>query len=129
LPPVSFLDSFSTAEEVPTKKFLVLYESSRSAAEQMANATPEQAKAGMDAWMAWAGQAAPGIVDMGAPLGDSRLFTSPESGAGSRSAVTGYGILQAESAEALSGLLRGHPHFQAPGGSIRVFELLQLPGM
>jgi hypothetical protein len=38
-------------------RFLVLYHSSTSAREQMANATPEQAKAGMDAWMSWAGRA------------------------------------------------------------------------
>jgi hypothetical protein len=31
------------------KRFLVLYQSATSAEEQMARATPEQAKAGMDA--------------------------------------------------------------------------------
>jgi hypothetical protein len=36
------------------KKFLVLYRAPISAREQMAKATPEQAKAGMDAWMGWA---------------------------------------------------------------------------
>jgi hypothetical protein len=35
-------------------KFLVLYRSNVSAAEQMSSGTPEQMKAGMDAWMAWA---------------------------------------------------------------------------
>ena len=35
------------------KKFLVLYRSSVSAAEQMAAATPEQAQAGMDAGRRW----------------------------------------------------------------------------
>jgi hypothetical protein len=39
------------------QKFLVLYQSTVPASEQMKNATPAQAKAGMDAWMAWAGQA------------------------------------------------------------------------
>src|SRR5215469_4044535 len=34
-------------------KFLVLYHSTTSVQEQMASATPEQMKAGMDAWMAW----------------------------------------------------------------------------
>ena len=32
-------------------RFMVLYLSSTSAREQMANATPEQAEAGMAAWM------------------------------------------------------------------------------
>jgi hypothetical protein len=43
------------------KKFLVLYQSSVSASEQMSKATPEQAKDGMEAWMTWAKRAGPGI--------------------------------------------------------------------
>ena len=35
-------------------RFLVLYRSSIPAGEAMANASPEQAKAGLEAWMAWA---------------------------------------------------------------------------
>ncbi len=50
------------------KKFLVLYHAPHSAVEQMANATPEQAKAGMDAWMGWARKAGPAIADLGMPL-------------------------------------------------------------
>lgn len=111
------------------KKFLVLYESTVSAAEQMANATPEQAKAGMDAWMAWAGKAGEGIADLGAPLGDSRLLSGPKRSAPSASPVAGYSILQAESADGLARLLEGHPHFHAPGAAIRVFEVMELPGM
>ena len=38
-------------------KFLVLYRSQVSAAAQMAEATPEQAQAGMEAWTAWAERA------------------------------------------------------------------------
>ena len=43
-------------------RFMVLYLSSTSAREQMANATPEQAQAGMDAWVQWAGKAGDAIV-------------------------------------------------------------------
>jgi hypothetical protein len=50
----------------------------------MKSATPEQAKAGMDAWMTWAGL-----------VGSS------------------YSILQAESKDALMSLLKNHPHFMA----------------
>jgi hypothetical protein len=35
------------------KKFIALYLAPTSALEQMKKATPEQMKAGMDAWMAW----------------------------------------------------------------------------
>ena len=44
------------------KKFLILYQSPVGAREQMANATPEQAKAGLDAWMAWFGKVGPAVV-------------------------------------------------------------------
>ena len=57
-------------------KYLVLYRSPTSAREQMANATPEQAKAGMDAWMAWAGKAGSAVVDLGAPLGTGEAVGS-----------------------------------------------------
>lgn len=112
------------------KKFLVLYRSTVSAAEQMTKVTPEQAKAGMDAWMAWAKKAGPGIVDLGQPLQLATTLT----GAGkptekSALPVAGFSILQAASVAELEGLLKGHPHFMAPGASIAVYECLAIPGM
>jgi hypothetical protein len=98
------------------KKFLVLYLSSVPARQQMAGATPEQSKAGMEMWMAWAAKAGSAIVDLGAPVaGESK--------------VTGFSILQAESLNAIQALLVEHPHRKAPGASIEVHEFLQLPGM
>src|SRR5690349_1939214 len=101
------------------KKFLVLYASSVSATEQMAKATPEQQKAGMDAWMAWAKKAGPAIVDLGTPLGNSQKVT-PDTVKSTSSNVAGYSILQAESSAAVAELLKGHPHFMAPGAAIEV---------
>ena len=43
------------------KRFIVLYKSDESV-EAMMNVPPEQAQAGMDAWMAWAGKAGSAIV-------------------------------------------------------------------
>jgi len=110
------------------KKFLVLYKASAAAFEQMMKATPEQQKAGMDAWMAWSKKAAASIVDMGAPLGKSLRVTE-----GSATPVTndlgGYSVLQAESKEALAETLKGHPHFMMPDGFIEVVEIMPIPGM
>jgi hypothetical protein len=106
-------------------KFLVLYRSPTSAADQMAGATPEQAQAGMDAWMAWAGRAGDGIVDLGAPLGESRTLGD----AAGDAHVTGFSILQADSGDAAAGLLDGHPHLSQEGNSIDVREFLPIPGM
>jgi hypothetical protein len=110
------------------KKFLVLYKASASAFEQMMKSSPEQQKAGMDAWMSWSKKAASSIVDMGAPLGKSLRVTK-----GGASPTTndlgGYSILQAESKEALGASLKGHPHFTTPEGFIEIIELMPIPGM
>ncbi|HLJ03470.1 MAG TPA: hypothetical protein VKT31_08515 [Solirubrobacteraceae bacterium] len=98
------------------KKYLVLYRSDEDAAARMAAATPEEQEAGMQLWMEWFGRAGSAIVDGGAPL------------AGGDGTVGGYSILQAESPEALSALLDGHPH-TTHGGTIVTYEFLPMPGM
>lgn len=106
-------------------KFLVLYRAPVSAAEQMAAATPEQAKAGMDAWMQWAAKAGSAIVDMGAPT----QSVAHLSGGVAVGHIGGYGVVQAESADAAKALFDGHPHLMMPGASIEILELLSMPGM
>ena len=108
-------------------RFLVLYEASVSASEMMAQATPEQTRAGMEAWMAWAGTAGSALVDLGAPLGAEERIPDGEL-ARSRH-TTGFSILEADSIQAAVGLVRDHPHLHTPGeSSIRVLELLPIPG-
>ena len=109
------------------KKFLVLYRASQSGFEQMMKSTPEQQKAGMDAWMAWSKKAAASIVDMGAPLGKAMKVT-PGGASPIRNDLGGYSILQAESDDAVNAVLDGHPH-AAQGGTIEVHRLLDMPGM
>jgi hypothetical protein len=109
-------------------KYLVLYRASASPAEQMANATPEQMQAGMDAWMSWSKRAGDSLVDLGAPLGSGRHIDNGSS-SGSDTDVRGFSILQADSADAVFELLRDHPHFQTPGErSIEVLEFMPVPG-
>ena len=108
-------------------KFMVLYRSVSSARDQMANATPDQATAGMEAWMAWAGKAGDAIVDLGAPLEGAAQIGAGSPAVG-QAQITGYSILQAESADALTSLLDAHPHLQMPGSSIDVLEFLPTPG-
>jgi hypothetical protein len=90
----------------------------------MANVTPEQAQAGMDLWMAWAGRAGDAIVDLGAPLGDAAMVRDGEAYAD----VVGYSILVAGSRDAVVELLQDHPHFHTPGGQVEVHETLPVPG-
>ena len=103
-------------------KYLVLYRSQTTAGEQMAQSTPEQAQAGMEAWMAWAQQAGDAVVDLGLPL------AVVEAGGDSGDPIGGYSILQAESHEALAKVLESHPH-RAMGGTIETLEFLSMPGM
>jgi len=110
------------------KKFLVLYRAPASSFELMQKATPEQQKAGMEAWMTWSKTAAGSIVDMGGPLGKSMRVTKGGS-APSTNDLGGYSILQAESKEALAESLKGHPHFMTPEGSIDIVEVTPIPGM
>jgi hypothetical protein len=109
------------------KKFLVLYKAPTSSFEQMMKATPEQRKAGMDAWMAWSKAAASAIVDMGGPLGKS-LRVTQQGSSPTPNDLGGYSILQAESKEDLSKELTGHPHFLTPEGFIEIVELMPMPG-
>jgi hypothetical protein len=107
-------------------KFMVLYRSSTSARDQMANATPEQMKAGMEAWMQWAGKAGDAVADLGAPLAPAGQLGPGSSDAGE---ISGYSIMQADSAGALGSVLDAHPHLSMPGNSIEVLEMLSMPGM
>jgi len=107
-------------------KFLVLYCAPASAREQMAKATPEQAKAGMDLWMAWSRGVGSALADPGAPVALAAVLGNAGAAA---SKIGGYNVLQAASLDAAKKLLDGHPHFHTPGGWIEVFELIKLPGM
>ena len=76
-------------------KYLLLYRSPVSARDQMAGATPEQAQAGMDAWMAWAGTAGSAITDLGSPL----ALADTVGAASSDDTIGGYSIMEAGSVD------------------------------
>jgi hypothetical protein len=105
-------------------KYLLLYRAPVSATEQMAGASPEEAQAGMDAWMTWAGKAGSAIVDMGSPVARA---TSIGTDGATGDAIGGFSILEADSLGALEALLDGHPHLQLDGAAIEVHEFLPLP--
>jgi hypothetical protein len=109
------------------KKFLVLYKAPLASFDQMMKATPEQQKAGMDAWMAWGSKASKSLVDMGAPLGKA-LKVTPAGNSATRNDLGGYSIMQGESKEALAETLKGHPHFMMSDGFIEIVEIMPVPG-
>ena len=107
-------------------KFLLLYRSTVSAADQMSGASPEEAQAGMDAWMSWASKAGSAITDMGSPTQSVATIGGPAEGG---SSIGGYSLMEAGSLDELRGHLDGHPHLMMDGATIEVLELLDLPGM
>ena len=113
------------------KKFLVLYMASTADFENlMKNSTPEQQKAGMDAWMAWSKKAGSSIVDMGAPLGKTMRVAAGGNVSPIVNDIGGYSVLQGESKEAVAASLREHPHFMmGERATIEVVELMPIPGM
>ena len=110
-------------------KFFLLYLAPTSTIDQMmATTSPEKMKEGMDAWWAWMKKHEKSLVDMGAPLGKTKRVTA--GGVSSvRNQVTGYTIVEAESHDAATAMLAGHPHLSMPGAYIDVLSVTPIPGM
>ena len=106
--------------------YLLLYRSTVSASDQMANATPEQAQAGMPAWMAWGDKVGAAMTDMGSP---TQTVATVGDGLVTSGFIGGYSLMEAETTDVLTALLDGHPHLMVPGNAIEVCELLPMPGM
>ena len=104
-------------------KFMILYRAPGSARDQMANATPEQQQAGLEAWRAWATRMDYAIADLGAPLAHTSHIGP---GAPSSDGVSGYSILEAGSAEEIETILTGNPALAMPGGSVEVLEVIPI---
>lgn len=110
------------------KKFLVLYHSPESTREKMANATPEQAKAGMEAWMNWAGKNTDLVVDLGIPLAPGKSLKLNTT-TNVDSTISGYTIVQGNTMEEVTEKFKDHPHFMMAEGTIDIFEFMPMPGM
>jgi hypothetical protein len=104
-------------------KFMILYRAPVSSREQMANATPEQLQAGLEAWRAWASRVDYAIADLGTPLAH---ITHVGPGEASADGVSGYSILEAGSAEEIESILVGNPQLAMPGGSVEVLEVIPI---
>jgi hypothetical protein len=126
-PPLGVDEAF-TVEELSMKKFLVLYCTPASAKQQMAQATPEQVKAGMELWTSWMKKNGGAVTDLGAPVEAGKRIEAGSVSDGDNTTV-GYSIVKSETMITAIKLLHDHPHFHTPGGSIEIFEFLPMPGM
>lgn len=110
-------------------KYMVLYSSTSSATELMANASSEQMKASMNEWLKWKNDAhKTAQVVFGMPLQAVRHIT-PDGSGPSSSQVSGFATVEGDSKSAILELLQTHPHLKRPGASIDVLEMITMPGL
>ena len=110
-------------------RYIVLYEAPLGVAERFAQATPEEAMAGMQRWVDWAQKLGPALVDPGRPLGHAVRVT-PRSATSTESNVIGMSILQADSMDEALELVKDHHHLHwAEGCEIVVLEEMPIPEM
>ena len=111
------------------KKFMILYMAKGAKFEKaMKEATPEQRKQSMDAWMKWMGANQKSMVDGGAPMGKT-MRVDQKGAAADKNAVGGYSILNAKTHEAAAKLFKkDHPHLMMPGAWVEITEILPMAG-
>lgn len=89
---------------------MVLYYAPAEAMQSMATATPEEKEAGMGAWLAWKEKAGERVIDFGSPCMPGEACGVDGSFTPAMNEITGYSIMQANSADELKELLKDHPH-------------------
>ena len=101
-------------------KFLILYRSTKSAEELMAEATPERAVV----WEKWREGARKAMVEVGLPL--QAVGKIKQKGlADSTDKAVGYSVMQGESKAVIVALLKAHPQLEQPGAVIDILEMLE----
>lgn len=109
------------------RRYIVLYHAPKNVAERFAQATPQEAQAGMEMWGEWAAKIGQGLVDMGKPLGNP-MTVSKEGAKPSDSDVIGMSILQANSMDEALAMVKDHHHLHwAENCTITVLEELPIP--
>ena len=93
--------------------------------EMMKKSTPEQQKAGMDAWMGWMEKHKASMTDMGNPLSKNKRVTKGGV-SDTRNEVCGYSIVEAASHDEAAALFADCPHFELPGAYVDVLQCMPM---
>lgn len=110
-------------------KFMVLYSSSTSASDAMAQSTPEQMKASMEEWMVWQNEASKSAkLEWGLPLQAVGRIT-PDGLRVSDSHASGYATIECDTKDVAMELLKSHPHLKRADAYIDLLEMIPMPGM
>jgi hypothetical protein len=86
-------------------------------------------KKGFDAWTRWAQNNKDSVVEMGSPLGKTKLV-SMSGISDTKNEMGAWMVVEAESQEAAAKLFLNHPHYTIfPGERVEVMEMLPIPQM
>ena len=109
------------------KQYLVTYHAPASAMKKMKTASPEEMKAGMDAWMKWGKSCGKRLVEFGSPLMPGVNIKADQLVTPSKRKTTGYSIIKASSTADAEKMLVNHPHLTwAKGCEIEVHEMMPM---
>jgi hypothetical protein len=103
-------------------KFVLAYKGGQMAA------TEEESTKATELWMSWFGGLGSAVSDAGNPFGGSTAVQGDGRRADIAAGLTGYSIVTAESLEAAASLAKGCPVLDA-GGSVEIYEAVEIPGM
>lgn len=89
----------------------------------------EKTMIGMKAWMKWATDNKDSIVEMGSPLGKTKMVNKAGI-SDTRNELGAYTVVEADSHEDAAKLFLNHPHFtEFPGDRVEVMECMPMPKM
>jgi hypothetical protein len=108
-------------------RYIIAYHAPLSARERLAQATPEQAMAGVQLWIDWAKKLGPHLIDPGRPFGQAVKVT-PAGAAPVSSDMVGLSVIEAADMDEALSLVKDHHHLAwAPDCSITVHEQIAIP--
>ncbi|GAA4347745.1 hypothetical protein [Microbacterium rhizosphaerae] len=106
------------------KTYVVLYHAPQEVAARFAQATAEEAQAGLAQWQEWSAGLGDRLVDLGRPLGAAATVTAAGCVDGG-SDVIGMSVVRAQSRDEALELVREHHHLA--WGSITLLEEQVVP--
>jgi hypothetical protein len=110
-------------------RYIVAYHAPLTARQRLAQATPQEAMAGVQQWIGWAQRLGPKLVDPGKPFGQAMRVTS-EGTSPTQSDIVGISIIDADDMTGALALVGDHHHLHwAPGCEITVHEEIAIPEM
>ena len=105
-------------------KFILLY---RGPSQLPADRTPAEIEAAMKPWIEWMGRVGSALADPGSPFG-ARTSVADDGTMPEPAELGGYSVVEAESLDAVHGLLDNHPFLTEGKGrfAVDVYELLPM---